>query len=69
LRIKEQETRLTLHEHDGGGDDDKYKEKDLFHVCIDKDNGKIIISEEQVQVIKQLILFRLKEICYYLGVL
>ena len=72
MKIKEQEARLTFREHDDDDDDDddKYKEKDVFHVCIDKENGKIIISEEQVQVIKQLILFRLKEIsCYYLGVL
>jgi len=39
-----------------------YKEKSVFRVCIAKENGKIIISEEQVQVLKHLILFPLKGI-------
>jgi len=48
----------------------KYIKKSIFRVCIDKENGKIIIREEQVRVIKQLFLFSVKEIsCYYIGTL
>jgi hypothetical protein len=40
LRITEEETRLTLHEHDDDDDDDdrKYVEKNQFSLKSDKNN-------------------------------